>query len=334
MPRSIRALLVAFLVILALGTLAFVVLKPAPPARLPLPNPNGYDDFIKASGMVTQDVGNFSDLDHESLRELVSTNAEVLRLLRVGLTRRCLMPLDSALTNSGVMLGGLTGMKRLVQLLAAEGRLAGMENRPADAARSYTDAIHFGNEISRGGMLITRLVGIACEAIGCGQLAKVVPKLDAKDCRAAVGELEKVDSERVAWSEVLRNERYYAGHVMNNRFNPIIFVGAWVQTWQTRHKAEVRHKTIVAHERLVMAELALRCYQSEQGRAPGQLSELIPNLVSKIPQDPFSGQPLIYKPHGTNWLLYSVGPDGVDDGGKPAGGGLSAKGDLFFDSSW
>ncbi|HWX20182.1 MAG TPA: hypothetical protein VN578_09795 [Candidatus Binatia bacterium] len=53
-----------------------------------------------------------------------------------------------------------------------------------------------------------------------------------------------------------------------------------------------------------------------------------------MPQDPFSDKPLIYRPSGTNWLLYSVGVDGVDDGGKPVGKGVWSKGDLFFDSVW
>ena len=65
----------------------------------------------------------------------------------------------------------LAGLKRLVQLLAAEGRLREMDNRLADAAQSYVDAIRFGNEMSRGGFVINRLVGIACEAIGYTPLA-------------------------------------------------------------------------------------------------------------------------------------------------------------------
>jgi len=53
-----------------------------------------------------------------------------------------------------------------------------------------------------------------------------------------------------------------------------------------------------------------------------------------VASDPFDGQPLVYQPHGTNWVLYSVGSDGVDDGGKRVGKGPLAKGDLFFDSLW
>ena len=91
---------------------------------------------------------------------------------------------------------------------------------------------------------------------------------------------------------------------------------------------------VIAHERLLMTELALRSYQSEKSRLPAGLGELVPGYLSNTPQDPFSGRPLIYRLQGKNWLLYSVGLDGRDDGGKPAGPGLSAKGDLFYDSPW
>jgi hypothetical protein len=99
----------------------------------------------------------------------------------------------------------------------------------------------------------------------------------------------------------------------------------------------MRHKTAVAHTYLLEAELALRVYQSEQGRVPVRLDELVPNYLSKVPSDPFSGKTMIYRPHGTNWLLYSVGPDLVDDGGKSVGRwafGAVARGDLLYDSPY
>jgi hypothetical protein len=244
------------------------------------------------------------------------------------------MPIDSSLTNATGMMNQLAEMKRLVQLLATEGRLREIENRPADAARSYTDAIRFGNEMSRGGFLITRLVGIACESIGCHALAKVVPKLSREDARIVLSDLGKVDDDHVSWADVLRGEKYYVRYQLRGRFNPILRVFTWWQTRGAMEKAETKHKIVVAHERLVAGELALRSYQSEQGRAPARLDDLVTNYLSKVPQDPFTGHPLIYKPRGTNWLLYSVGPDGIDDSGRPAGRGWPVKGDILFDSSW
>jgi hypothetical protein len=331
MFRHPRFLLIAF----ALAAVAVLAVLLAftlgrSPARLPLPNPNGYDDFLKASEVVTGNFRDFRELSRDNLDALISTNAEALRLLRLGLTRQCMMPMDSALTNARI--DHLGGMKRLAQLLAAEGRLRQVENQPAEAARSYVDAIHFGNEMSRGGPLITRLVGVACEAIGYAPLAKVVPKLNPDEARAVSKDLDKLDTVRVTWAEVQRGERQFMRYQLRNRFNPIMLVMGWWQIRQAMQKAELKHKTVVAHERLLVAELALRCYQFEQGHPPARLDDLATNYLSHVPVDPFSEQPLVYRAQGTNWLLYSVGPDGVDDGGKPVGRRLGSKGDLFFDS--
>ena len=264
----------------------------------------------------------------------MSTNAEALCLLRLGLARPCIMPMDFALTNAAGMLDQLAAMKQLAQLLTAEGQLREMDHRPADAARSYMDAIRFGNELSRGGLLITRLVGIAGENIGFHALVKVVPMLKGQEARFVVKGLEKIDAGRVTWTEIAKNEPYYAHHLPGNRFNPIGWGMSWWANREVMQRAEAKDRTAVAHVRLLAAELALRCYQSDQGHVPANLNDLVTNYLSTLPQDPFSAQRLVYRAQGTNWLLYSIGPDGMDDGGIPARKGWPVKGDLLYDSPW
>jgi hypothetical protein len=328
-----RKLILGLAVVLALSALAAIVLfKSQLPPRPPLPNPNGYDDFTKAGELATLSVGSFAELNRDALNAMLAENAESLRLLRTGLTRKCAMPVESALTN--INLNKLSDLKRLAQLLAAEGRLMELDNRPAAAAQSYIDAIRFGNEMSRNGFLITRLVGMACEAIGCRAFAQVVPKLGSEDVRGFIGELEKVDATRVTWDETLKNEKYYMHFQMRNRFNPFLHAISWWQSRSSFQKSETVNKMLLAHERLLLGELALRRLRSEQGRPPAALDELVTNYVSKVPQDPFTGKPLIYRPNGTNWLLYSVGPDLIDDGGKPAAKATPSKGDILYNSTW
>ena len=333
MFRNPRFLLIAFA--LAAGAVLVALLAftmGRAPVRPPLPNPNGYDDFIKAGEAVLGDVSDWPELDHDGLRDLVSTNAEPLRLLRLGLTRQCVMPMDSALTNAAGSMNQLARMTRLAHVLAAEGRLREIENRPDEAALSYVEALRFGNAMSRGGLLITRLMGIVCEGIGYAPLAKLAPKLNPDEARAVLTALEKLDAGRITWAEVRQSERRYMRYQRGKQLNPIIWVRDWRQSWPVMQRGETIHKTMVARQRLLAAELALRCYQSQQGHPPARLDELVTNYLSHVPEDPFSGQSLVYRPQGTNWLLYSVGPDGVDDGGKPLGPGLAGKGDLFFDS--
>ncbi len=338
MARKTRTLLLALAVIFVLAMLAarFISVGRTPP-RPPLPNPNGYDDFLKAAAVLTGDMGNASTLDHDDLRALVSTDSEPLRLLRLGLSRQCALPADSAMTNVAGLLAELADMKRLALLLGAEGRLREMDNRVADAARSYVDAIHFGNEISRGGFVISHLVGIACEAIGDTPLSKLVPKLDREASRPLIAELEAIDLAGVTWDEVRRNENRFARYQMRKAFNPIAWAVARWQARPARQKAELKHNKMVARVRLLTTELAVRCYQSEQGGAPTGLEQLVPQYLQRVPPDPFSARPLLYRPQGTNWLLYSVGEDAVDDGGKRVGrsvSGTATRGDLFYDSPY
>jgi hypothetical protein len=337
MSRKARTLLLALVVVLVLATLTMLCLLVGGTPPTPLPNPNGYNDFLTAAGLLTGDISNASALDHDGLRALVSTNSESLRLLRLGLTRGCSVPTDSAMTNMTGLLSDLANLKSLVRLLEEEGRLAEMENRYGDAAHSYVDAIRFGNEISRGAFIINRLVGIACEAIGENPLAKLVPKLKPEEARPVISGLEKIDANHVSWAEVQRNENKFVRYQLSKGFNPITWVMMRLQRWRSIQKAEMRHKRVIAHERLLATELALRCYESEQGHAPMGLEQLVPEYFQHVPQDPFSGKPVIYRPQGTHWLMYSVGEDGLDDGGKPVSRsvpGTIMRGDLFYDSPY
>lgn len=69
---------------------------------------------------------------------------------------------------------------------------------------------------------------------------------------------------------------------------------------------------------LWLVNLAMRAYKSENGAYPAQLKELVPRYLKQIPQDPFGrGEPLRHQKRGNTYLLYSIGPDGIDNGGKP-----------------
>lgn len=66
---------------------------------------------------------------------------------------------------------------------------------------------------------------------------------------------------------------------------------------------------------------ALAAYYRDHGKYPTVLDALAPKYLTKIPNDLFSGKALIYRPNETGYLLYSVGPNGKDDGGRQRGEG-------------
>ena len=61
---------------------------------------------------------------------------------------------------------------------------------------------------------------------------------------------------------------------------------------------------------------ALAEFYAERGSYPAELAELAPKFVAKIPKDVFNAAELHYKREGGGCLLYSVGMNGVDEGGR------------------
>jgi hypothetical protein len=64
---------------------------------------------------------------------------------------------------------------------------------------------------------------------------------------------------------------------------------------------------------------ALAAYLADEGRYPAKLADLAPKHLPEVPDDLFAGKPLVYRPGEKGYLLYSVGPNGKDDGGRVAG---------------
>ncbi|HEX4797602.1 MAG TPA: hypothetical protein VH370_27660 [Humisphaera sp.] len=84
------------------------------------------------------------------------------------------------------------------------------------------------------------------------------------------------------------------------------------------------------------AAIAATRYKLAHGRAPEKLTDLLSDELDETPKDPFDGQPLRMTVVDGKWTVYSIGPDGVDDGGKIRAGWKSAahrdgdKGDILF----
>jgi hypothetical protein len=65
---------------------------------------------------------------------------------------------------------------------------------------------------------------------------------------------------------------------------------------------------------------ALAAYRADRGDYPRQLSDLTPKYVQKLPKDIFAGEgDFHYARRGGGYLLYSVGPNGLDEGGMGRG---------------
>ena len=76
---------------------------------------------------------------------------------------------------------------------------------------------------------------------------------------------------------------------------------------QARHEATLD---------LMQVGILLEQYQARNGLYPERLDAIVPDLGDTLPVDPFTGEPYHYLPSGDDFLLYSVGRNLSDEGGK------------------
>lgn len=79
---------------------------------------------------------------------------------------------------------------------------------------------------------------------------------------------------------------------------------------------------------LALSAIALKRFALKQGRLPENLDALVPDFLSEVPTDYMDGMPIRYRLRdGGDFTLYSVGTDGVDEGGDGSPSGKPA--DLY-----
>jgi hypothetical protein len=61
---------------------------------------------------------------------------------------------------------------------------------------------------------------------------------------------------------------------------------------------------------------ALGAHFADEKKYPDKLTDLVPKYLKELPGDVFSGKELIYSKTEAGYLIYSIGPNGKDDGGR------------------
>lgn len=278
--------------------MAFVFLGSPARKPTPMPNPNGYDDFVKAAKLVNVDTSkDYRTFTREELAATIfSTNQEVLSLVRTGLGKQCLMPNDYWKDyQARVFMRTLSAWKEIAFLFRDEGRLAELNGQTNEAAQFYLDGIRFGEECSRGGVLIDKLVGASCSAILETPLRNLLPSLDTKHCADIAANLEKMDASTEPAEEILKREEEYESKISGIR-EKLAKLVMYKTIRTTRQNAARRFENDTSRKREMMIAFAARAYELEHGKRPASVADLVPNYLKKIPQDPVTGTNLTLPP--------------------------------------
>lgn len=289
--------------LLALGVplLLLVAWWPAPPKPRPaLPNPNGYDYFVKAgealAGMWTNSA--LSAVPVPDLQVFLSANQKSLELVREGLRHRSLSPVsvtyDSA--TSRKILDQLGSIKRLGVLLAGEGRLAELNGNPEGAVDGYVEAMRFGQECSRGGVMVERLTGRAIEHIALTELRRAILSLNAKDVRRGLADLQKLDASHDLPSVNLGAEAEWVQLTFSawERFMSQVHPRLRKDLREVHEKFTDGVNAFQAARRRAIVEAAARLFELEKGRRPTGYADLVPAYLKAIPLDPATGKEIAH----------------------------------------
>ncbi len=93
--------------------------------------------------------------------------------------------------------------------------------------------------------------------------------------------------------------------------------GIWL-CWVIPGAQKVQNATDRAKQTqdILCLAFALAWYHCDHGSYPKTLDVLAPKYLANVPRDMFSDKPLIYRPSDKGYLLYSVGVNGKDEGGR------------------
>jgi hypothetical protein len=323
-------LLLSFLMLLPLATVYIALAAPVPLPQTALPNPNGYDALVRAgkslAGVTAPGSGTAAA---QKGKASAQSPGKALQAARAALNLECRVPLAYAVRDLDP--SRWQGIRDLARAFDAQGASAKTQGRTDDAVRCYVDVLRLARASARGGLIAD--VADAIEDSGLEGLCGLRPALTPEQAGKLISDLKRLDANREPLDELFARDYLWEGHV--------------VPIWQVKLVNLLRQKTgkggwrqealetIVwrqqATTRLLICDLAIRVYRWEHGADPASLGDLVPEHLSAVPQDPFSGGPLVYRRTATGYVLYSVGYNGRDDGGRKPPPSDSFAGDIVLD---
>jgi hypothetical protein len=141
---------------------------------------------------------------------------------------------------------------------------------------------------------------------------KPTPAQRTKACKAIEIDLQTQIKAAKGWKawvvSILTDPRPQSSETIG-----LIIVGTLLPAADVVRSAEDRWNTVFDLTKLAFA---LAEYRARHGSYPAKLADLVPEYVPAVPKDIFSGGELHYKSQADGYLLYSVGPNGKDEGGQ------------------
>lgn len=222
---------------------------------------------------------------------------------------------DANAANEQSRAGKIQTWRALARSLQAEANLALTNHQPERVADFAIANMRFADMLGRGGLEVDAYTGVAFRRMSYIQLIKVWDELPADRLHLVLAALQRSMAERedqaVMWARQAHfEEQIYGWHIRLDN----ALAGDFTPTTQgapVMMQAQVDSTANI----VLQTAIAIRLFEREQGFPPPTLESLVPAYLPAIPCDPPS-QPLRYHTDDQRYVLYSIGWDGLDDGGQ------------------
>jgi len=308
--------------VLGLYLFWFELTREAPPKGR-----NAFFDLLAAGKELPGDGLSFTpEMTVEEAREFCDRWTPIVQKARAALAQDWRVP-SECLTEPDIrkVLEFLEPIQRVAYAILVEAELAEAEGRTADAVRLYAELLRLGQAGARsGGSHLIRyfVLGANVEVTALYALHGLRGTLTRDECREAIEALQRSIAELESLEDTYMVDFTWASapFYWRERLMPLFVTMTHYENHDLGDPrgAFKEHATLLA---LAVTELALEQYRLEHGRYPQRLSDLR-CCLGVVPADPYRQDDFVYYVREDKAVLYSVGPDGRDDGG--------GEGDLFL----
>ncbi len=291
------------------------------PAYVPpiQPTPNGYDELVELSGKLARRTGFYDKMSDQELATVVAANEPILAEARKSLRKESVVSLDwSAGRNwfDNVHMKRSGGLRELARAFAAESLHAQKQENSRHAVTCGLEALQLVPAASGGGLGVDYLIGLGISYGGTQILRDACQTATLDDCKYVLNNLPDIRQQMEPPAEITEREWHFFRRI-NGIYTTFITEMTFNNNrseFEERLNESLRNAQAVTD--LLRLHYAIRAFQLTENRLPKELAELAGRELKTIPPDPFSQRDFVYQAGKDRYLLYSVGPNGVDDGGQ------------------
>lgn len=178
------------------------------PVSFPVPEQNGYQNFLRAVTLLPDETVDFND--EEALVDYVHKCQEAFHMVQSGLELPVTVPIEASTDWIKRHQEEAAGMKRLTIAMIAKAKLAEVKGNTNAAFDAYMEAFRFSNSIGRRGHSLDLLVSFSCRALVLKNAGPLTPSFTVAQAEDFLNLIQKSELEQETPGTVARRSRRWA----------------------------------------------------------------------------------------------------------------------------